>query len=445
MKNLSVFDILRSLEAKSGRNDKLEILTKNKDNELLKRVVFLALDPFTQFYQKKIPEYRRSPLAAVPLVKALDRLSNLSTRQVTGNAAIEYLRKLLSDMALEDAFVLERIILKDLVCGVQESTANKVWKNLIPSYPCMLASAYDEKLIDKMNFPAIAQIKMDGMRFNAVVNATTKTVEYRSRNGKEVKINNWLLDEAFLAMAKNIGMAFVVFDGELIVVDDYGKPLDRKTGNGILNKAVKGTITDSESKMVRAILWDVIPMLYFQKERCDVVYKDRLATLVVAIDNLGDNLKYLTAVVETKIVNNSYEAQKVFENYYSQGQEGIILKDSEGIWENKRSKGQVKYKGELECDLMCTNWIPGSGKYKGMLGSLELRSSDGKINVSVGTGFTDDMRKSIRPEDVINKIIAVKYNARITSKNNAEDSLFLPVFIEIREDKQTADRSKDVL
>ena len=123
--------ILEELRATSSRLEKEAILKKNEKNDVLKRVVFLALDPYTQFYQRKIPEYKRSPLAAVPLEKALDLLINLSSRQVTGNAAIEFLRKLLSDMKPDDAKVLECVIQKDLDCGVQVSTANKIWEGLV--------------------------------------------------------------------------------------------------------------------------------------------------------------------------------------------------------------------------------------------------------------------------------------------------------------------------
>ena len=411
---------------------------------MLRRVIFLALDPYTQFYQRKIPQYISAKKnQADSLDSVLDSLNVLSTRQSTGNEAIAFLTKLLSSLTEDDAKVLECVIQKDLDCGVQESTANKIWKDLIPSFPCMLASAFDQKLIDKVQFPALVQLKMDGMRFNAIVDAKTKTVEYRSRNGKEVQIDNWLMDEAFLTMAKNIGMANVVFDGELLVVDEAGKPLDRKTGNGILNKAVKGTISEAESKQVRATIWDVIPLLYFRQGKCNVDYETRLATVVTSIDNLGGNLKHLVSVVETTIANDLANAQKLFETYHAAGQEGIILKTRDGIWEDKRAKHQIKFKGELECDLLCVGWEEGTGKNKGKLGALVLTSSDGKINVSVGTGLTDQMRSTLTSKMVEGKIVTVKYNARINNKKG-EDSLFLPVFLEIREDKTTADSSKKI-
>lgn len=442
---MSMIEIFNELKATPSRNEKEKILAKHKDDLVFQRVIYLALDPHTQFYQRKIPDYTPAKKnQADSLDSVLDSLYNLSSRQCTGNAAIEFLKKLLSSLTEDDAKVLEMVIQKDLDCGVQASTVNKIWKDMIHDYPCMLASGYDDKLVQKMAFPAIAQLKMDGMRFNAIVNANTNSVEYRSRNGKEIFINNKKLDAIFQEMAKNIGMAHVVFDGELTVVDENDKLLDRKTGNGILNKAVKGTISDKEKLQIRATIWDVIPYIYFTKNKCDVDYETRLATVVTAIDHLeyaGQN--NLVAVVETVIVANLEEARKIFEIYYAEGKEGIILKDRNGVWENKRAKHQIKFKGELECDLLCVDWQEGTGKNKGKLGALVLKSSDSVVNVSVGTGLTDDLRDILKPADVIGKVVTVKYNSRINNKKG-EDSLFLPVFLEIREDKNVADSSKKI-
>ena len=82
----------------------------------------------------------------------------------------------------------------------------------------------------------------------------------------------------------------------------------------------------------------------------------------------------------------------------------------------------------------------GTGKNSNRLGALVVSSEDGKIVVNVGTGFTDADRDSIQP-NVVGKIASIKYNARIQDKKGNTESLFLPVFVEIREDKDTADLS----
>jgi hypothetical protein len=427
--NINAF--LESLADNPSRNFKIDQLSANRDNETLREVVRLALDPFTQFYQRKIPKYtpNNNPLGD-NLDWALDQLvTMLSSRQVTGNDAIEHLQYVLENVTADNAKVVERVIQKDLKCGVQVSTANTVWHKLVADYPCMLCSPFEKKLVDKITYPAFVQLKMDGMRFNAIVkhNNHGATVEFRSRNGKELHLQG-NLEQEFIDMAGNVDY---VFDGELLV-EENGKIADRQTGNGILNKANKGTMSSTEADMVRATVWDMIPLRDFQAGLCNVTYEVRFQLLS------SMPLPEKVRLVEHIVVYDFEAAQTIFEDYLAKGQEGIILKDSQGFWEDKRSKGQIKFKGELECDLKIVGTEEGTGKYAGMLGAIICESSDGVVKTRVGSGFSDKQRKELTPEDLIGRIAAVKYNMRSVDKQG-NHSLFLPIILEIRADKDEAD------
>jgi hypothetical protein len=434
--NINAF--LNDLAANPSRNYKIEQLEKHVNNETLREVVRLALCPFTQFYQRKIPKYTCDGTNA-NIESILPALYDLSAREVTGNAAIEYLRMLLSSLNEDDAKVLERIIDKSLDCGVQVSTANAVWSGLIKEYPVMLCSQFEQKLVDKIKFPAYAQMKMDGMRFNAIVR--DGKVEYRSRNGKEIQLLG-NLDEQFIAMA---GEVDCVFDGELLVMlpGDH-QFADRQTGNGILNKANKGTISAEEAAMVHASVWDLIPYAYFTDGHCPVPYSKRFSSLEQLVKKQSADNKRVW-LVSSQIVQTLEEAQEMFQEYLSLGYEGIILKDGSGVWEDKRAKHQIKFKGELECDLKIVAVEEGSGKYAGMLGAMICESADGVVKVSVGSGLNDEHRINLWhiKQEILDKIVAVKYNTRIKNKQG-EESLFLPIFIELRDDKDVADSSKDI-
>jgi ATP-dependent DNA ligase len=423
---MEIFDILEDLAANPSRLYKIAKLQEHADNNVLREVVRLALDPFTQFYIRKIPKYEAT--GSDNLVQAMDKLFELSSRTVTGHAGIEHLTQVLTSLSPKNAVVLERIIAKDLRCGVSTATANDVWMGLIKDYPCMLASQYEEKLVEKIKFPAIVQLKMDGMRFNAIVK--DGSVEFRSRNGKEIHLHG-NLEQEFIKMAKGVDC---VFDGELLVKDKLGT-MNRQTGNGILNKAVKNTITPEEAAMVHATIWDYIPYVLFVDGYCPIPYKDRFAKI--------KDLPKKIELIEGYLVQNIEEAHERFLDYYSKGEEGIILKDMNSVWEDKRAKHQIKFKGELECDLKIVDVEDGTGKYEGMLGALVCESEDGIIKVKVGSGFNDEDRKKFKKQDIVGKVVAVKYNARIRSKHE-DESLFLPIFVEIREDKDQADTSRTI-
>jgi ATP-dependent DNA ligase len=441
----NIYNIFEQLASDNSRLAKEAILIKNKTNSLLQRVFYLALDPFVQFYIRKIPSYdTSSEINQKSLEEALDNLSVLSDRVMTGNSAINHLQFILGSVSKENAKIIERIIAKDMRCGVSEATVNKIWPGIISTYPIMLASGYDQKLVNKIELPAFVQLKLDGMRFNAIVKGDT--VEFRSRNGKELNIPNQSFSIPFIKMAETYGQD-MVFDGELLIADFDGKPVNRQTGNGILSKAIKGTMSETEASNVRATLWDVIPYTSFTAGKDVTPYKDRMTKLENAITYVNSTFtqfRHYINLAWTQEVATLYHAHSIFEKFLSDGQEGIILKSKTGIWEDKRSKEQIKFKGELECDLVVVDWEEGTGKNKGRLGALVCESSDGVIRVNVGSGYSDEQRGEYTFSKVVGKVATVRYNARIKERSGETESLFLPRFIELREDKDIAESSKSI-
>lgn len=51
----AAFSALDSIEEVSSLNSKQEILQENADNRVLKNILYLAYNPYLQFYIKKIP------------------------------------------------------------------------------------------------------------------------------------------------------------------------------------------------------------------------------------------------------------------------------------------------------------------------------------------------------------------------------------------------------
>lgn len=429
--------ILESLAADSSRLAKEAILTENKGNDQLKLVFSLALDPYRNFYIKKIPKYiPDSSLFKRGLDEAIVDLEDLSSRKVTGNAAISHLQDILNSLNSDDAEVIVKIIRRNLRCGVSVSTVNKIWPDLVEEYPCMLCTAYDEKVAKKIKFRAIFQVKEDGLRFNAIVKSGA--CDFRARSGSPIELKDDSLAKEFVKLANGQD---VVFDGEMVGFRD-GKLMPRKEGNGIATKAIKGTITEEESKLLHVILWDVVPLEDFMKKRCDTPYEDRLADLTAKVALVSGDL---ISLVESKIVHNMDEVQELFMYYLELGLEGGILKNLHAIWEDGRSKDQIKFKAEKECDLRVRGWNFGEvgSKYETILGSLLCESEDGKVVANI-SGFSDHQRNTITPENSIDRIVTILYNERITKKNGGVDSLFLPRIVCFRDDKFVADDSTQI-
>lgn len=421
-----IYQILEQLASNNSRKFKEQLLEQHQHNQVLKEVVRLALCAHTQFYIRKIPSYAPANHSKTTLESVLPLLSNHVERRVSGHDAVDHLTSMLESLTKNDALVLERIIQKDLRCGVSIATANKIWPGLIRKYPVMLASKQDSKLLAKIEWPACAQIKMDGMRANIVVR-NGKTTVY-SRSGKVVELHG-VFDE------DSANVPDCVIDGELVVLREDNAVEDRKTGNGILNKAVKGTISESEAKRVVMVAWDLIPYAAFVAEKDATPYKKRLANL----EQLIRDKRRVRLVPNSVEVANLDEAEAVFKSLYNKGEEGIILKAWNSPWENKRSNQHIKFKGQLQCELRVVGWQPGTGKHTGRLGALICESECGQVQVNVGSGFSDQQREEFTPNTVIGQVVTVEYNAVINDKSNGQHSLFLPVFVELRLDKDQAD------
>jgi ATP-dependent DNA ligase len=309
----------------------------------------------------------------------------------------------------------------------------------------MLASGFSQKSFKAIKYPALVQTKMDGMRANIIIDADGK-VDVRSRNGKQISLDGHF--DVFVmqifhksATLDNLSdFHGAVLDGELVVLDEKeDKILDRKTGNGILNKAVKGTISKEETKRVRMWCWDMIPLEDFKKEYCAIPYFDRLTVLSERMDEVFNvQEKHLVNILPALPIDDYEQAEVLFNDALANGEEGVIVKNGDSPWENKRSKYQVKMKAELEADLLVEAVNDGTGKYEGLVGSLSCTTKDGNLKVNVGSGLTDEDRKK-DPDEFIGKIVSVKYNEKIIDKNSKNWSLFLPIFQELRLDKSEAD------
>jgi hypothetical protein len=424
------YDIIEDLRATSSRLSKESILLKEKGNEVLKYFFKLALDPHIQFYQKKIPAYSPSEdvILALDPFYALECLEKiLSKRVLTGHDAINYLKSMLEHLEESYAKLIELVIKKDPDCGVSEATVNKIWPGLISSYPVMLCSPYEQKNVDRLHWKrgVYAQLKSDGCRVNIIIDKDGNVSLY-SRNGR-------LFDTlGSFDYLKHYGKN-VVIDGELLVVNN-GKFLDRKSGNGICNQALKGTISQKNADLLFVNAWDLISLDDFRAGISTEEYESRYTNLCGLVYTASDYspIKNI-GVVPTRVVHSLEEAERIYEQYIAAGEEGIILKDKSVIWENKRSKQLIKMKSEIDVDLLVTDVIPGTGKYENMIGSLVCTDKDNIINVNVGSGLTDADR-SLPKEFYIGKVITVTYNAKIQTKTG-EYSLFLPRFIEKRNDK----------
>lgn len=448
------YNIIKAIDARSGKNDKLAFLKSVKENlddmdptdyrQIFIQIVENTYNPLINFYIKSTRlQNNISGDVNIENPKTLHILNRLSTREVTGNQALQELQNYYSTLTVESQHVMNCILNKSFDCGMSLKTINKVWKNLIPDIVPMTCQPFNDKNIKRIKFPAYAQIKYDGSRVLVFVDLENDTVRYQTRNGKTLQIENNQMSYDFKFLAERVKeMGDIlnitpiladngfVFDGEL-----HSGISDRVSSNAIATKFVRGTASIKEHENVRIVLWDFIPFKSLKIKEFDLIYKERFKILearLIPTDNIS--------IANTITLHSVDECLAYNEQAINLGEEGIIVKNIDAPWEAKRSFNCIKMKEELESELFIKEVVVGQGKYSESTGALYCESADTKVTVSVGTGLSDSQREEFwkNSNKYIDKVVTIRHNGLITD-TNGNHSLYLPRLIEVRHDKDEAD------
>lgn len=467
--------IFDEIAAESSTNRKVEILSKYKDNELLKEVLYKACSKRVKFFIKQIPEYT-SIGQPYSLEQAIVKIEDFSTRALTGNAAIGYLQKLLMGLPKDDAYVLERIIEKDCRINMGTSLINKVFPKLIEETPYMGAKSYDIKLVKKLfekGKKAFSQVKMDGRYANSIIRSSEAELE--SRQGEPTVLaaidgEGKIRDAKFIQELKRLDDC--VLNGELTIPG-----IPRYISNGIIaslvsiGKKIKdGENVDKEiSKFEKEhqmiyetaldsivyTVWDTITVEEYFDAKSNVPYSKRLANLGQLILNgyenisaeaisIGDNANTLIRIVDGKMVSSFEEAMAHFQEMLNRGEEGTILKAEDGTWKDGKPNWQVKCKLEMDVDLKIVGFNYGTGKNANVISSINVTSSDGLVNTKP-TGIDEKMMKYIteNQDKLMNTILEVECSG-LSRDGNGNYALLHPRFKKLRDDKDTCDSLESI-
>lgn len=450
--------ILDEIANESGTNQKMAILEKYKDNELLKEVLYKAKSPRVKFYIKQIPDHTIQNVKEedqYTLPQILVKIEDFSNREITGNAARDYLKALLEKTSEENNYILQRIIEKDLKIGMGRSNMNKVIPNLIEKTPYMGAKSYSEKLARKIleSGSALSQVKMDGRYCNAIIQEEGE-VELVSRQGETTYVG----DAPFLEELGNLKN--VVVNGEL-TVDGY----DRYTANGLIasivdieGKLARGERTPEETQKkitafekkhapyqetiekIRFTVWDYITLDEYFDKKSSKPYKHRLDELKMMVQVANDQEQMLS-IVETVEVSTFREAMEHFQDALDRGLEGTILKSIDGTWKDGKPNWQVKMKLEMNLDLKIIGFKYGSEgtKNEHVISTLVTESSDGIIKTNP-SGMKEAMMEDVteRQEELLGTIVEIRC-CGLSQNSDGQWSTLHPSVVKLRDDKDTCD------
>jgi len=436
---LRVLLSVESMEGNGSQKEKQRLISENLSEEML-YILDVCFNPFitTKLHKLELsqnldvpefPGFETFKSLVEDLKKAPAANDSLRSRANALINSVIHEKDLAEDMALR--VILMKILTKRMNIGIGAKLINKaVGRELIPDPSVMLASD-DRKEVagwDKI----YCEEKYDGVRVIAVGDRE-KGFQFYTRAFNELdksKLSR-IESELIQALHNSNTTSEVFFDGELT-------DLNRKSVSGKVTQILKGTASNDIDKDFLFNVFDIEKSETLKIGKGNVPFLKRRQELEFLLGFLKEDSKVKLA--RQWVVDSIEETQKIYGLIVSMGGEGVILKPADHVYECKRSRNWVKLKQIQDCDLEITGWFPGEGKREGFIGGFICKDASGTLEVRIGSGFTDkDLHELSQDADsLIGKIAAIQYNEPITDKFGGR-SLFLPRFIEIRNDKTQAD------
>ena len=417
------YKILEKIKNTSSNNEKQGILEQNKNDELLKEILYFVYNPYfrTGLSSKKIKkkiaptEYRLLLQPDNSITYIFNYLKDHNTGTDQDIAHVQWYIRNYSEGCPE---IVEEILTQNLKIGMTAKSINKVWNNLIPEFNVMLADKYWEK-IDKLEQEKpriLVTQKLDGMRCTTI--KLGDKISLMSRSGQ--------LMTGFVEIEHELRE---LHDGEILADLSIDNSLD------LFASTVSAARTkDTKKKNMTYNVFDYVKKV---EEFVTGMFSESCAQRKQNLENIlkkahCNYIKYVEVLYDGEY--NSDIIDKLLNKALSLQQEGIMLNIADAPYQKKRTTDILKVKKMNTVDLFVTNVFEGKGKYKGTLGGVVVEYKGQPVGV--GSGFSDIQRKMIweHPESIVGKLIEVQYFEESKDKNG-KPSLRFPVFKKIRLDK----------
>ena len=413
-----VIKLFRQIQETSSLNDKKKIITENKDNELFKKCLKFLLDNnvITGISDAKLNK-------EVPIVRGFIRdfeavISYLSIHNSGKDSDIAMIQQFIDRQSEEDKEFYSQLVTKKFRLGADAKLVNKCIPGLIHTFDVMLGTSIEKVKLKGDERIFISQ-KLNGTRCAFVGD------KCMTRQGKEYIGLQHIIEDLQELVGTNM---FV--DGELVYKNKEGLSDSEafQKGTGIAMSK------DEDKSDLKLIVFDMFPLDEFWSGQSKETYSERLLNYILPLRNkvVSNHFENVSVV---PMFYNGYDHAEIW-NWldYSENNdmEGVII-NLDTPYECKRSKNLIKVKKFYTYDLAVIDVEEGDGRNKGTLGALVVKYKNNTVNV--GSGFTDEERKNFweNREDIIGRVIEVKYKEITTDKKTGLESLQFPVFCGLRE------------
>ena len=228
--------------------------------------------------------------------------------------------------------------------------------------------------------------KLDGYR---ALFYNGKEPMFLSRNNKPFHAPKWFVEDIGRKLPEGI-----LLDGEL-----YTKRGDFR-GMGIVRK--KNPI-DSEWKNIRYMVFDLPLVNRPFYERYEIMTQ------------LIKDIPYVE-LVEHTLIESEEQFNKTYKKLIDKGAEGVMLRNPDSYYEQKRSSNLLKVKDFLDDEVIVEDMEYGTGKYSNVMGNLIVRWAKHSPNAKkttntfrVGSGFSDEEREKWKTLFKKGTLLTIRY------------------------------------
>jgi len=397
----SVIDILEQLEANNSRLFKEELLESQVTNDLLKKIFVASGNPYINYYVNKFKIPKAEGIGADDLVLEHfleDIYEKLSTRKVTGNAAKDLVVRLFTDMTGPQQKWCQRILLKNLRCGVQSTTVNKVWPGAIIGFSVQLAETLESRhedgkgiiVCEPVMYPTWVEPKLDGLRCVAVKHYGEVTMF--TRNGTVLETL-----PRIKSLLESAPWDEFILDGEVM-----GESWNDSASVVMSHKKGK-----DDSKMIFHV-FDALPFEDWRDQESHLDLEDRLELAKELVSQVRNPA---VVQVQGRLANDQEELLTAYLRAVGDGYEGVMVKDLGTPYLFKRSSNIRKLKPIKTFEGIIVGHYEGrrGSKREGLWGGFEVVLPNGVVTRVAG-GFTDKLKADINldPDSWIGRIIEME-------------------------------------
>ena len=419
-----VIEIFKQIQDTSSLNKKKEIIKENSNNELFKKCLKFLLDSnvVTGISDAKIhkhvePETELSPLYLCKFSEFSQVIDYLKKNNTGKDSDIYEIQAFLSGHE-EDREFYEQMITKKFRLGCDAKVVNSMIPGLIPTFDLMLGTPIDKVKLNG-NEKIFLSRKLNGTRAAFIGD------RIMTRQGKEYIGLDHIINDL-----KAMGLSDMFIVGELLYKNEEGLSDSEafQKGTGIAMSK------DKDKSQLKLVVFDIFPLEEFWTGKSAETYGKRsnaLSLLSLYIDDYGS--KNVEIVPRVYSGTDHTEIWRWLDIAEKEDWEGICC-NLDTPYECKRTKNLIKVKKFYTYDLPVIGYEEGSGRNKGVLGALVVDYKGNKVNV--GSGFSDELRENLwrMRDDLIGRVIEVKYKEVSKDKKTGLESLQFPIFISLREE-----------